>query len=54
MMLDVALKFRKAFETYAEHDHNFMFDLANVDVVEKEGEEVEQKGRGIGAPTESD
>jgi hypothetical protein len=50
MMLDVALKFRKIFETYTEKDQNFIFNLANV--VEKEGEEVEQKGRGVGAPTE--
>jgi hypothetical protein len=48
----VALKFRKIFETYAEQDHNFSFDLANEG--EKECEEMGQSVKGVGSPTESD
>ncbi|XP_078154148.1 zinc finger BED domain-containing protein RICESLEEPER 2-like [Carex rostrata] len=40
LMLDVALKFKKAFETYAEQDQNFISDLANE--------------KTYGAPTDSD
>jgi hypothetical protein len=51
-MLDVALKFQKVFETYAEQDQDFFVDLANDG--KKEGDEMKHRGKGLDAPTELD